>query len=318
MESKKVKYDFVVQRNITILTGDSATGKTTLIDYIREFHRYGQESGVFVSCDCPCRTLDDEDWEHQLDGISGSLIFIDEGNRYLTSKRFAEKLQGNDNYFVIATRERLPMLPYSIEEIYGFRTSGKFQQQKKIYNELYHLYGVISTEDKFSPKLVITEDSNSGHEFFSCLSALSGVPCLSAGGKANMINTLTTQENPCETLLIVDGAAYGSEMKDTYEFLEGNAGVVLYAPESFEWLLLSTGVVPDKEIEDILAHPESFADSKEFVSWERFFTKLLTEKTKDSPIWQYTKAKLNKAYVSPHILTFVKESMVPIQWDAEE
>lgn len=139
VESKKVKYDFTVKRNITLLTGDSATGKTTLIDYIREFRRYGQDSGVLVSCDCPCRTLDDEDWEHQLDGIAGSIIFIDEGNRYLTSKRFAEKIQGNDNYFVIATRERLPMLPYSIEEIYDFRTSGKFHQQKKTYNELYHL-----------------------------------------------------------------------------------------------------------------------------------------------------------------------------------
>jgi len=34
VETKKIKYDFVVKRNITILTGDSGSGKTVLIDYI--------------------------------------------------------------------------------------------------------------------------------------------------------------------------------------------------------------------------------------------------------------------------------------------
>ena len=36
VETKKIKYDFVVKRNITILTGDSGSGKTVLIDYIRD------------------------------------------------------------------------------------------------------------------------------------------------------------------------------------------------------------------------------------------------------------------------------------------
>ena len=32
VETKKIKYDFVVKRNITILTGDSGSGKTVIID----------------------------------------------------------------------------------------------------------------------------------------------------------------------------------------------------------------------------------------------------------------------------------------------
>lgn len=40
VESKKVKYDFVLKRNITILTGDSGSGKTVLIDLIRDYNRY--------------------------------------------------------------------------------------------------------------------------------------------------------------------------------------------------------------------------------------------------------------------------------------
>ena len=61
IEAKRVKYDFTLTRNITILTGDSASGKTVLIDYIRDYRRYGSESGVMVSCDRECRTLDNED-----------------------------------------------------------------------------------------------------------------------------------------------------------------------------------------------------------------------------------------------------------------
>ncbi|WP_243176390.1 hypothetical protein [Blautia difficilis] len=34
VESRKVKYDFVIHRNITIITGDSGSGKTVLIDLI--------------------------------------------------------------------------------------------------------------------------------------------------------------------------------------------------------------------------------------------------------------------------------------------
>lgn len=74
-------------------------------------------------------------------------------------------MQGSDNYFVLATREKLPALPYSVSEIYGFRKSGKFHDAKQKYNEIYHLYGEISEEKNINPKLVITEDSNSGFEF---------------------------------------------------------------------------------------------------------------------------------------------------------
>lgn len=37
VETRKVKYDFQIKRNITIFTGDSGSGKTVLIDF-RCFH----------------------------------------------------------------------------------------------------------------------------------------------------------------------------------------------------------------------------------------------------------------------------------------
>ena len=204
------------------------------------YRRYGSDSGVFVSCDRDCRTIDNEEWERQISEISDSIIFIDEGNRFLTSKKFAELVQRSDNYFVIATREKLPMLPYSVNEIYGFRKSGKFHEARQTYNEIYHLYGEISEQSVVCPQYVLTEDSNSGYEFFLSLSKESNISCTAANGKSNIISGLQKiDQKEGIGLVIVDGAAFGSEMRDVSEYLKEVGGIVLYAPESFEWLLLS-------------------------------------------------------------------------------
>ncbi len=316
IEAKRVKYDFTLTRNITILTGDSASGKTVLIDYIRDYRRYGSESGVMVSCDRECRTLDNEDWEMQLKRITNSIIFIDEGNRFVTSKEFAKLALESDNYFVLATREKMPMLPYSVQEIYGFRESGKYHEAKQKYNEMYHLYGEISAQSSIEPELVITEDSNSGYDFFAKLSEQKNVNCISANGKSNIIKCLQDSEKTQGTrLIIVDGAAFGSEMKEVYEYLNTVGNVVLYAPESFEWLLLSSNTIPNANVTEILQEPENYIDSKKYVSWERFFTALLIDMTKGDPVWSYSKKKISSVYVSSKVITAVKKMMKLVIWD---
>lgn len=47
VQNSKVRYDFEIRRNITIIKGDSATGKTTLVEMIREYYEDGEESGIF-------------------------------------------------------------------------------------------------------------------------------------------------------------------------------------------------------------------------------------------------------------------------------
>lgn len=316
VESRKVKYDFIIKRNITILSGDSGSGKTVLIDLIRDYRRYRSDSGVFLSCDCDCRTIDNEDWERQLEDISNSIVFIDEGNRFLTSKRFAELVQKSDNYFVLATREKLPMLPYSVNEIYGFRKSGKFHEVRQKYNEIYHLYGEISEQNMIEPEFVITEDSNSGYDFFTELSKQKNIKCIPANGKSNIIKKLQESENIDGTrLVIVDGAAFGSEIRDVSEYLDTIGGVVLYAPESFEWILLSSNTIPNTNVTSILQQPENYIDSKEYVSWEKFFTALLINQTHNDPVWAYSKRKLSNVYLSSKVMRAVKKNMKLIVWD---
>ena len=46
VKNNVLQYQFEIRRNITIIKGDSATGKTTLVDMIREYDQNGEQSGI--------------------------------------------------------------------------------------------------------------------------------------------------------------------------------------------------------------------------------------------------------------------------------
>ena len=54
VKNRRIQYKFTISRNITILKGDSATGKTTLIDMIQAFQNDADSSGVSITSSCPC------------------------------------------------------------------------------------------------------------------------------------------------------------------------------------------------------------------------------------------------------------------------
>ncbi len=78
VKNNLLQYRFTLYRNITILRGDSATGKTTLIEMIADYLRDGDESGVDVRCDKKSVVLDRGNWERDLRDCRDSIVFIDE------------------------------------------------------------------------------------------------------------------------------------------------------------------------------------------------------------------------------------------------
>ncbi len=143
VQNNRLHYEFEIKRNITVIRGDSATGKTTLINMIRQFSNLGFSSGVEVVCDMPCRILEGMDWNIILKNVSGNVIFIDEENHFINTEEFALAVRESDNYFVLITRENLYNLPYSVEEIYGLHSSGKYQNTKRVYQQMYRIYSDI-------------------------------------------------------------------------------------------------------------------------------------------------------------------------------
>lgn len=297
VQNSRVKFEFDIKRNITIVRGDSATGKTTLVSLIDTYDRLGADSGVEVSCSRRCLTVNNSNWESVLNSVSACIVFIDEENTIIKSDDFARKIQTTNNYYVIITRENLPNLPYSVEEIYGIHTSGKYADIRRTYNSFYQLYTVNERSNTEKVETVIVEDSNSGYDFFKGVVA-DEINCISAGGKTKIKRAIMDSLGK-HLLVIADGAAFGSEMGELFLYMQKHPEVSLYLPESFEWLILKSGLIDGNRIADILQHTEDFLESSDYFSWERFYTKLLISETEGTYL-QYSKQKLNDVYLNPN------------------
>lgn len=294
VKNNRLQYEFAIKRNITIIQGDSATGKTTLINMLRQAENLGESSGIDVISDVPCRVLEGSNWKIILENSSGNIFFIDEENSFINTEEFASMVKESDNYFVLITRENLYNLPYSVDEIYGLHESGKYHDTRKVYQQMYHIYSI---EEKFpiEPEKIIVEDSNSGYEFFKKISAEKNIACMSAGGKSNIFSLIKKHSSE-EICVIADGAAIGPEMNRLYKETLKRKNIHLYLPESFEWLILNSGLISDKDVKTMLEEPENYIDSTEYFSWERFFTKLLMTRTEETYL-KYSKSKLNSNYL---------------------
>lgn len=311
VSTKRLKYDFEIRRNLTVIRGDSATGKTTLVDMIREYVNNPSGTPVELTCDKKCYVLEGSLWKEQLSAMQDSIVFIDEGNEFIKTVEFADTIQKTDNYYVIISRESLPSLPYSVEEIYGIRTSGKYGTLKPCYHEFYRIYGAQTLEKDIKPEVVITEDSNSGYQFFNSVCRQQQLKCETMNGKSNVFHYLNMHKNE-RILVIADGAAFGSEIDRVMQLIGGKDQVVLYLPESFEWLILKAKVVKSKWADQVLEKPWEYVERKTYFSWERFFTAVLIEETNGSYL-AYAKRKLNPAYLNDSVKDSILEQMTKIQ-----
>jgi len=296
VETERLKYEFDIRRNITVIQGDSATGKTTLVQLLETYSRYGKDSGVRLQSDVPCVVFGGDAglWKVAMETYRDSIVFIDEDYSFIYSKDFADVIQGTSNYYVLITRQPLYYLPYSVQEIYGIRTTGKYHYPEKIYNEFYRIYGDM--EEK-SPKdvLVMVEDSKSGYQFFSAICEKGA--CLSVDGNSNFVSKIENADKDKQVVVIADGAAFGAYIAKVMGVAKVRKDVSMYFPESFEWMILKAGVINIKDIDDILAEPEKYIESREFFSWERYFTQLLIDSTSGSDIKKYDKSRLKPYYL---------------------
>ena len=314
VSNTRVDFTLTLERNITVIRGDSATGKSTFIGLIRDYEQDGDDSGVRLHAkslldnhNCPCRVLNSVDWQFRLGRINNSIVFIDEGNGFIKSDDFARAIQGSTNYYVIITRENLHQLPYSVKSILKLKTTTR---QQKTYIRSYKYYARLDTpvENIADFQEIITEDSNSGYEMFNHIAMQHGVECISARGKSNVFNHL--HYRPGERLLVIaDGAAFGAELEKVYKLAELHPrAITLFLPESFEWLILKSRIIRDSSYQNILMDPSSCIESEWFVSWERYFTDLLIHLTENTPL-QYRKSHLNPVYLLQNHVDKLIETM---------
>lgn len=306
VKNNKVTYKFQLKRQITLLKGDSATGKSLLVDLVSQYSKYGKTSGVKVIVDSNIR-LDILDpvkdrWKLDIKEAEKVVYFIDEQQKFVYTKEFADCVKHSDCYFVIVSRKaQLKNLAYSINEIYALNSS---VVGNRTVNTFTNFYTIDDTSYKHC-NFAIAEDSNSG---FELLSLLTNLEMDSAYGNSNVSNKI---EEVCKNsripYVLVDGAAFGSYIAEVARLAE-MYNFIFAAPESVEYLLLRCRQIR-RYVEDELEHTEDYCDTKEFLTWERFYTNLLNRVCTDNFKMTYNKSSLSDCFKSEQVLKEVRSQL---------
>lgn len=77
-------------------------------------------------------------------------------------------------------------------------------------------------------------------------------------------------------------------MEGIMKIINQVSNTALYLPESFEWLILMSDCLDDPSIRKMSADWGGYINSRQFFSWEQFFSDLLIQK-KQGTYLQYSK-----------------------------
>ena len=274
-KSKKVLFEFSIRRNITIIKGDSATGKTTLLRILYEYLRIGRQSGYAVSTNASYYVyIRDEvgrDWKDALYPLKNTVIFIEENNEFVFTKEFASYVK----------------------------------ESKESYHEFKEIYSNYPIIENNKIQNVVTEDSNSGYQFW--MQAFKNSNVTSSNGNGNLIKCVK-ELGLGDTLVIADGAAFGSLIETCINSfqIQTERRISLWLPESFEYLILKSGILKSEKLIQILDNIPEYVECEKYESWEKFFTEILITLTADG-VEKYSKNILNSSYiVMKNITNFIR------------
>lgn len=306
--NNRVSFDFTLKRNITLLTGDSATGKTTICNLLSDYESNRQYGSVKLISDVPVYHITASESGNLLleKHIDDACIFvIDENVKYVNTEYFAGLVKGSNAYFLIISRKELHMLPISINEVYKI-SSHKNEDSDVVYHTFENVYNYDAGSIK--PNLILTEDSNSGYDFFSSLCV-----CQGCGGRDNVYKKIM-EYSDTDLIAVVDGAACGAQFSRISEAVALHAGKCqVFVPESFEWLILKANLFEDKESLDILENVSEHVDSAQYESWERYFLHLLSE-VATTNYKNYNKSRLNSWFLEDRQMKKIKD-MIPSNFE---
>ena len=275
ISTNRIQYDIELERSVTILKGESGSGKTTLLKILAQLQNPDIKSiKTSVSPQRQMRVLTNSDnWDWILREYRNQIIFIDEDVQYAFNQRFLSLVRSSGSYIVIISRRKpLEGLNFSISSIMELKRTHK--EGQRTYNRMFPLYhGKLSAVSEVP---IICEDTKGGKEIIEkafCRSVIG------AGGNTKVYQTILESAFNGDLDCIVDGAAFGAYI-DKLITLRDNMNLGIYAPESMKYLILSLPrFLP--YLANELTQTWDYCDSKEYSSWESFFTNLLNDKLRE-------------------------------------
>ena len=163
ISNRRMTLQLEIERSVTVIKGNSGTGKTTLIRMLSGYLEQGKRSGIQIKAgENVAFTVFTQltHWDLELEQLKGTIIFIDESVDYIYTKAFQTAFIQSDNYLVIISRSgKFSHLPYAIESVYEFRTSKK---QNVAVTKMYRYYktehAIMDTEFKKQLHYVVQQN----------------------------------------------------------------------------------------------------------------------------------------------------------------
>lgn len=324
IKNRRLEYNFNLNSKFTIIRGDSASGKTTLHNIISNYLIDSESSNIDISITPRCDIIAYNSifWDC---GVKpdNSIVFIDEHFRYLSDPEFNRFLNTSNNYFVITDRDDTVNIDYSIKDIYELHTSQKCVTTFRKYSNYFDIINDIANPGASISinkiDTIITEDSKLGCDFYK---HLYGKNTISAYNNTQIENKI--KENIDDDLLVVvDGSAFGKFMQSVDILVNENENIHLFAPESFEYLLLKSNILKranldeamyynNVHIDNILEAPENYIDITRYTR-EQYYTEILNKcmaKTRHP----YSKSTKDAFYFSTKLLSDARK-IIPIKVD---
>jgi hypothetical protein len=149
VKADNLTWSIPIKRRITIIRGDSGTGKTTLVDIISD----NDSNAATVSFPLQISVVTTGTWEDVMATAVNRLIVFDELEAVTTSKfaNLIKETENKGNYYLIFSRENIgtesySMLNIAVSSILRFVTSNDGLNH---YTEEY--YNLLNTgaDDKF-------------------------------------------------------------------------------------------------------------------------------------------------------------------------
>ncbi len=286
VRTNEVEYSFELNRKVTIITGYSGTGKTTLSMAVlnknnSDFYEERISNPTYsLSC------IYGADWKETLEGIIKGAkngkrrIIIFDDSDIIFSREFAMVFkEDNWNLYIFINRfqntsERsLSSIPFSIDSVYNLVSSGAKHWLEPKYN--------LESDCNNDYDCIITEDSGVGYKFL----LLFNENISTARGKDKIIKLLLDNVEKLRNkriLLFVDLASYGSCLSSLLSIASSfNLDISLVENyECFEYLLLNSFFLKrSKEVQSWLAYSKSIDAVATYQSSEKMYEDLLYKST---------------------------------------
>lgn len=200
----KLTYELPLSGKFNVITGDNATGKTTMLNLLNIDKFGGRSKSVGIISDYGNL----RDVEESCDDF---VWIIDESTLYTFKATELDTMMKSKSRFIIISRAVPEILPINYKDVYEYYTSGKYYKATRMYLD----YDIIP---KCGSYVIEGEEGKTESQY--CNKWLPSV--ISAGGNSKAV---TFREADC---IILDGAACGGLMEEILTFQN------IYLPISFE------------------------------------------------------------------------------------